>query len=167
MAGGRPIEYTKEIGDKICAELSSGKSLLRICAEAKISRPAVFNWLYKVPEFAANYAHAREIWADAEFDNLLQIADDGSNDTYVDEDGNVKVDHDVVARSRLRIDTRKWALARMSPRKYSERTTVDTNINVSLTQLIEQSLKPAVTKTIENAITPMPALSNAEETPED
>ena len=53
---------------------------------------------------------------------MFEIADDGSND-WIEADGRDIVNHEYVTRSKLRIDTRKWALARMNPRKYGEKTT--------------------------------------------
>lgn len=82
----------------------------------------------KHPQFSVQYAQAREAQADHYFDEMFEIADDGSNDwrernrrgeTVLEEN------HEVVNRSRLRVDTRKWALARMSPKKYGERTEID------------------------------------------
>jgi hypothetical protein len=55
------------------------------------------------------------------FDDMLVIADDGTNDTYVDGEGNERTDYDVIARSKLRIDTRKWWLARVAPKFYGDR----------------------------------------------
>jgi len=43
------------------------------------------------------------------FEDMLQIADDGSKDRVL-VDGKLRVDNEVAARSRLRVDTRRWAL---------------------------------------------------------
>lgn len=83
----------------------------------------VYKWQRDNPSFLKQYARATEDRADALFEEMFAIADDGTNDTYVDEDGKTRTDHDVIARSRLRVDTRKWALARMHPKKYSEKMT--------------------------------------------
>lgn len=69
------------------------------------------------------YARAREAQADALAEEILQIADDGRNDTYTDDDGRTIVDHDVIARSRLRVDARKWLASKMAPRKYGDKIT--------------------------------------------
>ncbi|MBP9870404.1 MAG: hypothetical protein KBC53_02765, partial [Nitrosomonas sp.] len=42
------------------------------------------------------------------------------NDTYIDEDGHVIVNGDVVARSRLRVDSRKWLASKLIPRTYGD-----------------------------------------------
>lgn len=83
----------------------------------------VIRWLAddERAEFCAQYARAREDRADLLAEEILQIADDGRNDTQVDEDGNVFVDHDVIARSRLRVDARKWLASKMAPKKYGDK----------------------------------------------
>ncbi len=35
------------------------------------------------------------------------------------------VDHENVQRSRLRVDTRKWAAAKLAPKKYSDKLSID------------------------------------------
>ena len=71
------------------------------------------------------YARARESQADKLAEDLLQIADDGLNDTYTDSDGNKRTDQDVIARSRLRVDARKWLAGKMAPKKYGDRQIVE------------------------------------------
>jgi hypothetical protein len=52
---------------------------------------------------------------------MLEIADDGRNDTYEDENGHQHVNTDHIQRSRLRIDARKWLASKMAPKKYGDR----------------------------------------------
>ena len=73
------------------------------------------------PEFSDQYARAREAQADKLAEEALQIADDGRSDTYVDGDGNVKTDTEVIQRSKLRVDTRKWLASKMAPKKYGDK----------------------------------------------
>lgn len=76
------------------------------------------------PEFSEQYARAREAQADKLAEEALQIADDGRNDTYVDGDGNVKTDTEVIQRSKLRVDTRKWLASKMAPKKYGDKVAI-------------------------------------------
>ncbi len=39
----------------------------------------------------------------------------------MDKDGKKTLDHEHVQRSRLRVDTRKWLMARMAPKKYGDK----------------------------------------------
>lgn len=88
----------------------------------------VFKWLREKKDFSEQYAKAKAESADALVEQMLDIADDGRNDTYEDADGNQRTDTDVIARSRLRVDTRKWIAAKLKPKKYGER--VDMNHGV-------------------------------------
>jgi hypothetical protein len=70
-------------------------------------------------------------------DQLLDIANDGRNDTQVDDDGNEFVNRDVVARSRLRIDTAKWYLCKLAPKRYGDRLSMDHNVNDGVADLLK------------------------------
>lgn len=85
----------------------------------------IFRWLSKNQDFRQQYDTAKEMGMAAMAEELLQIADDGSNDTYVDDDGKPRVDTDVIQRSRLRVDTRKWLMSKLAPKKYGDK--VDLN----------------------------------------
>lgn len=122
---GRPSSFTQEIADQICERLSLGESLRSICRdEAMPSQSMVFRWLSSDQQFREQYAHAREVQADSWADDILEIADDKSGDEIVDpESGNSRFNSEYAARSRLRVDTRKWLMARMAPKKYGEKIT--------------------------------------------
>jgi hypothetical protein len=121
---GRPSEYSEELADLICDAIAGGKSLIDICAsEAMPSARAVYRWLADDSrvDFRHRYACAREAQADKLAGEILQISDYGINDTQVDGDGRVIVDHDVIARSRLRVDSRKWLASKLAPKKYGDK----------------------------------------------
>lgn len=123
MAGqGRPTLYTVEIADRICAELAGGNSLAGICRAADMpSQATVHGWVTEDRDgFSERYTRAREVQALRWADELVEIADDGSNDTYT-ADGAEKVNHDHIQRSKLRVDTRKWLLSKMLPKIYGDR----------------------------------------------
>lgn len=118
---GRPSDYTQEMADKICEALADGHSLRRICeADDMPNKATVFRWLAARKDFSDQYARARETQADSLFDDILSIADDGLNDTYTDDEGLTKTDFDVIARSRLRVDARKWMAGKLRPKVYGE-----------------------------------------------
>lgn len=113
--------YTPELAADICSRISRGESLNAICELPGMpAAPTVCLWVNQRPDFAEQYARAREARADFWADQVIQISDDGTNDTYRANDGSLKVQHDHIQRSRLRVDTRKWLMARMNPKKYGE-----------------------------------------------
>ena len=125
---GRPSGYTEEIADKICDGLADARSLRSICCDPDMpNQSTVFRWLAdeRYTDFRERYARAREAQADALFDEMLDIADDGTND-WVErkrEDGSTDtvLDHEHVQRSKLRIDARKWMAAKLRPKVYGDK----------------------------------------------
>jgi hypothetical protein len=127
---GRPSTFAQDIADAICLRLAEGETLRQICrSEGMPPESTVRQWVIDQAEFAAQYAKARDLGLDAMADALFEIADDGTNDTNVDEDGNVFTNHDVIARSRLRVDTRKWYLSKLAPKRYGDKTQVDAKVD--------------------------------------
>jgi hypothetical protein len=124
--------YTPEIAEEILERLADGMGLIAVCRlEGMPSHGAVRHWvLTDHCGFAARYARARMIGYEHMADEIIELSDDGSRDTIVGEDGKVTVDHEVVARSRLRVDTRKWLLSKCLPKIYGDRshTTIDGEI---------------------------------------
>ena len=84
-------------------------------------------------EFHAKYACARDMGLDAMADELLDIADDGTNDWGYDDKGNPKPDIDHIKRSALRVDVRKWYLSKLAPKRYGDKLNVDANMSGSMT----------------------------------
>lgn len=118
----RQSEYSQDVADVICERLSEGDSLRAISRDESMpAQSTVFKWLIAVPAFAEQYTRAREAQADHMAEEILEIADDGSNDSYIDGDGNKRTDQDVIARSRLRVDARKWLASKMAPKRYGDK----------------------------------------------
>ena len=122
-----PREYDPETGDAICERLIEGESLRSICRDpAMPATSTVCKWLANTPAFAEQYTRAREAQADTLADEIVDIADDGRRDYTNDpETGREIVDHDHIARSRLRVDARKWVASKLKPKKYGDSTRLE------------------------------------------
>lgn len=125
---GRPSDYSQDITTAICVRLGLGESLREICRdEAMPAKTTVMRWLAEHAEFRDQYASAREAQADYYAEEIIEISDDGSNDWMKRQnaDGSeVEVENrEVLNRSKLRVDTRKWLMARMAPKKYGDKIT--------------------------------------------
>ena len=70
------------------------------------------------------YARATKMRADFLFDQILEIADKQDKDVEISKDGIEIVNHNLVNRNRLQIDSRKWVLSKMNPKKYGEKLDV-------------------------------------------
>ena len=51
-------------------------------------------------------------------EEIIEIADDSSQDTYIDSKGQRVTNHRAIAQAKLRIDACKWNAAKLAPRKY-------------------------------------------------
>lgn len=113
--------FTQEVADKVCEGLTNGLSLRKSCEQAGTTHPTFLRWTEENKDLADQYTRARTIGWALLADEVLTISDDSTGDTYEDADGNVKTDHEVVARSRLRVDSRKWMLSKMLPKVYGDK----------------------------------------------
>jgi hypothetical protein len=124
MAG--KSSYTPELADLICDRIANGESLRAICNddEVPVKASTVCLWLKDHPEFAEQYTRAREIQADKLFDEILEIADEREGDTVETPDGRELVNHDAIARAKLRVDARKWMAGKLRPKVYGDKIAV-------------------------------------------
>jgi hypothetical protein len=111
----------------ICERVANCEFLQVIADDYDVPRSTMTKWLQSDAN-AVLYACAREAQADKMAEDILAIADDGKSDTYTDADGNIKTDQDVIGRSRLRVDARKWLAAKMAPKKYGDKLQQDITI---------------------------------------
>lgn len=131
MTAGRPSIYSNEVADIILDRIAGGESLVAICSdEAMPGRTTVFRWLGLHEEFRNSYMRAREAQADALFDEILDISDDGRNDwmeRHDEEGGNIgwRENGEALRRSQLRIDARKWMAGKLRPKTYGDKVAVE------------------------------------------
>lgn len=125
---GRPTLYCQELADLICERVATSTlGLARLC-ELHKDLPAKITvnvWRYRHPEFAAQYAQAKLKQADLLAEEMLDIADDGTNDwmeSFGDDGESIgyKLNGEHVQRSRLRIDTRKFLASKLLPKQYGQ-----------------------------------------------
>lgn len=133
---GRPSKYSDKLADEICKRLSNGESLNKICQDGDMpSRATAMNWLVLADNgdetfkpFLDKYLRAREMQADAIFDECLDIADNATDDviflTSEDSDGEggkPVIKHSAIQRAKLMIDTRMRMAGKLKPKKYGDK----------------------------------------------
>lgn len=124
---GRPTDYTPALADEICAELVTGRTLRDVCRDAGMPDESTVRLWAQVNRdgFAVRYRRAREIGYHAMADEMLEIADDSRNDFVARRrasgDGGPVIDHEHVSRARLRVETRRWLLAKALPKIYGDK----------------------------------------------
>lgn len=92
------------------------------------SAPTVIRWTQESDkkDFAERYTRAREVGYSLLAEEIVEISDASGRDFIQTEDGE-RPNHEAVARDRLRVDTRKWVLAKMLPKVYGEKVALTGN----------------------------------------
>ncbi len=156
MAGGRPTKYNKALSEEICSRIAQGESMRSISRDE--SMPAcetLFRWLRIHEEFQEQYRTAKEESHHAWYEDIVDISDNqvgvqamtkgegGEMIPLFNPDGSpvMIVDSPAVAHAKLRVDSRKWALSKLMPKKYGERIHTEHSGNLGLTDLTEDELE--------------------------
>jgi|SRR5690349_15010094 len=130
MANQHPTYDVAEWMPKILEQLRQGATLRQVCRQDGYPSPA---WVLKVkeadPSLREQYARAREDGYHAMAEEVIEAADDGTNDWIERERENgstwVALNSEAVARSRLRFDARRWLLSKALPKIYGERSALE------------------------------------------
>jgi hypothetical protein len=86
--------------------MAQGVPAYKACRQAGVAWSSFKEWMNADPSLAAKYARAREALLDFMANEILTISDEVPP-TVLE-----------VARARLRVDTRKWLLSKLAPKKY-------------------------------------------------
>lgn len=118
-------DVIEERFEKILLKIEDGQPLRQILKTIPMSASTFYEWLEGDTLKAKRYARACELRADAIFDEILDIADDSSQDVVKTDLGDgVEVErpnNEFMQRSRLRVDARKWVVAKLNPKKYGDK----------------------------------------------
>lgn len=140
--------YTSELAERVCTEVSSGKSLRQVCRELQINECTVRKWVLDDRNgFSTQYARARELQIAAMEDELYEIADDGTNDWMTIKRGGQEVEvpnNEVLQRSKLRVDTRKWIMSKILPKKYGDKVQTEHSGEVTVRSVRLKKELPAI-----------------------
>ena len=109
--------YTAEQIEQVCLLIEDDGYPVRKALDLCELSPGQFYRTIEInPELAERYARAKERHTELLESELIQIADGA--ECAVD-------DAIKVARDRLSVDTRKWLMSKLLPKKYGDRLNVD------------------------------------------
>ncbi len=121
------MPFTQAIADELCERLEAGEAIKKICADAHMPDwRTLRRWKRKYPEFAAQYALAREASAEAYEEAALEEAFKAT-------------DRENSAAQTLKVQTLKWAAGVRHPRVYGPRVSTELTGTVTLSTLVEQA----------------------------
>jgi hypothetical protein len=124
----KPTKYDAELGKRICLMFATDPEMNLLKMNSDPELPTVwhfYEWLRDHSDFDKLYTRAREIQGDVQAAELETIAATPMLGTITvkrtggkDGDTTETRTHDNVDRARLRVDTRKWLLSKLRPKKY-------------------------------------------------
>lgn len=136
---GRPSKYNRELADKICGLIAtSTMSLTDIGKKVGIDQTTIAAWIRdkkkvdpedkEEQDFSLLYVRAKEAQMHMMAEEILDIADNATNDYMLrnDREGDspgFRENGEVINRSRLRIESRKWLMAKLAPKVYGDKVT--------------------------------------------
>ena len=95
-----------KIFNEICNKVIEEKiSFNKAIGESDITLATFYHWITDSEEFEKLYNYAREVRSDTLFEEIVDISDES----------------DDFQKDRLRIDARKWVVAKMQPKKYGDK----------------------------------------------
>jgi len=130
----------------VLEDIRCGMSLLRSLPKQGVSVTDWYLWLNDRSEgsapvtddFALKYSRACQERVENWAEQIVDISDSREADIIIDERGRPVIAHDVINRDRLRVDTRKWLMSRMNPRKWGDKVQVggdeDNPLKIALQQ---------------------------------
>lgn len=115
-------EFTEEIFTAICERMADGEGLRKICSDREMpSRSTFLRWVENDTGRQSKYQKAREALMDWYSEEILAIAWDDSKDTIKREGKADLCNHEWIGRSRLKVDTLKFLMAKLYPKRYGDK----------------------------------------------
>ena len=136
MAGKRTSPGSDDrakISAKVLEGMRNGLSTFKACQAAGVSHSTFLGWMNDDVTLANNYAHAREDLIERIASEVMELAD-----SEVPETGDGKKDWQAIQKHKLQVDTRKWLLSKLAPKKYGEKLEVSGDAANPLVQRIER-----------------------------
>lgn len=114
-------EQKENIFSDVLTRIEKGDALRTILRDKdKPSTQTFYIWLEEDESKSKRYARACEVRAENIFEDILNIADNNTSD-IITKDGEERTNNDVIQRSRLMVDARKWYLSKLNPKKYGDK----------------------------------------------
>lgn len=119
----------EEIIVSICDNVIEQKiSFNEAVKNSEISLVSFYKWISDNKELQTLYNYAREVRSDVLFEQIIEIADTTEEGIIIETDDHGRTKEkkgDMTQHRRLKIDSRKWVVARMNPKKYGDKSEVD------------------------------------------
>lgn len=130
----------------------------------------IYEWLKIHHEFAESYTHARETAGELRAAEIIEIADTPMRgETVVRKgDGSVEIrEGDMIEHRRLMIDARKWTAAKLKPKVYGEKQSVELSGSVNFTNVNDEDLLTELLELVATGVVKLPEGVTVEAAPQE
>ena len=122
---------------EILDRIMLGESVLQICKDEDMPcRRTFYAWLMEDQELQMRYVHAKEMMTERLSEEILEIADDTSADT---DPASAAIR---IHRAKLQIDTRKWLMVHLAPKRYGDRLSLNAPATSELKKIEIEIIRP-------------------------
>ena len=122
------IEKKTEVFTTICNDVIEHKmSFNQAVKKSPINLVTFYKWLTENDSFKELYNYAREVRSDVLFEEIIEISDNTEEGVKEETKGKGRkketkiIKGDMTDHRRLKIDSRKWVVSRMNPKKYGDK----------------------------------------------
>jgi hypothetical protein len=122
-----------KLADAVLANMEVGMSCWKACEKAGVKNSTFMLWVSQDSALAENYARARENYVERIAQEVMELSDVDVGETP---DG--RKDWAAVQKHKLQVDTRKWLLSKLAPKKYGEKIEISGDKESPLVHRIER-----------------------------
>ncbi len=126
-----PYELIEQIFDELAGGLSLKRSCIKHGVGSELQYKSLLRLVRRDKQIRESYEDAREIWAESFLDDTIDIADDSDNDRLE----NGRINHEVVNRSKLRIDARWRAMGAMVKKRFGDSKHIELQGSVTMNHI--------------------------------
>lgn len=128
-AGRPPLPFDENAADQILEAIAEGTGLVTFLKQRPDmpSYPTVMRWVRDNPQFAAQYAQAREDMADHDADKIADVAEQVAGG-LIDPQA-----------ARVAIDAYKWSAGKRRPKRYGDKLEIEQTSTVAVTHTLDVS----------------------------
>jgi len=137
------MAYSGKVAKQILERVMLSQGIAEIGRDPNMpDKATIFRWLADNDDFCDRYTRAKAVCADHMEEEILDIADNSAND-YMERqnaDGTTYevVNSEHINRSRLRIESRKWLMSKLKPKKYGDRVNLDHGAQSSFSDMMAE-----------------------------
>lgn len=124
------------IAEGVLQGMNGGLSCFKACQAAGVPHNTFLRWVDDDPQLADRYAGARHNLIERMANELLDISD-----APVPTTDSGATDSGAVQDKRLRVDTRKWLLSKLAPKKYGDKIETTHQVGESITKIVREIVK--------------------------